>query len=47
VMATALAGVEREAVERMVGQLGVVKENLRQAIQHRNTGDTAGERHYG
>jgi MarR family transcriptional regulator, transcriptional regulator for hemolysin len=46
-MATALAGVERETVERMVGQLGVVKENLRQAIQHRNAGDTAGERRYG
>jgi MarR family transcriptional regulator, transcriptional regulator for hemolysin len=46
-MATALAGVERETVERMVGQLGVVKENLRQAIQHRNAGDAAGERRYG
>jgi MarR family transcriptional regulator for hemolysin len=31
-MATALAGVEREAVEKMVGQLAIVKENLRQAI---------------
>jgi MarR family transcriptional regulator, transcriptional regulator for hemolysin len=46
-MATALVGVERETVERMVGQLGVVKENLRQAIAHRHTGDTAGERRYG
>jgi len=35
-MATALAGVEREAVEKMVGQLATVKENLRQAIQQRN-----------
>jgi MarR family transcriptional regulator, transcriptional regulator for hemolysin len=46
-MATALAGVEPESIERMVAQLGVVKENLRQAIQHRNAGDFAGERRYG
>jgi MarR family transcriptional regulator, transcriptional regulator for hemolysin len=46
-MATALVGVERESVEQMIAQLDVVKENLRQAIQHRNTSDTAGERHYG
>jgi MarR family transcriptional regulator, transcriptional regulator for hemolysin len=46
-MATALAGVERESVERMVAQLGVVKENLRQAIHHRNGGDAPGERRYG
>src|ERR1700744_46745 len=35
-MGTALAGVAREDVERMVAQLAVVKENLRQAIQHKN-----------
>jgi MarR family transcriptional regulator, transcriptional regulator for hemolysin len=46
-MATALAGVERESVERMVAQLGIVKENLRQAIHQRSTGGTAGERRYG
>jgi MarR family transcriptional regulator, transcriptional regulator for hemolysin len=46
-MATALAGVEREKVEQMVAHFGVVKENLRRAIQHRNAGDTAGERRYG
>lgn len=46
-MSTALAGVAREAVEQMVTQLGLVKENLRQAIQQRNTGDAAGERRYG
>jgi len=46
-MATALAGVERESVERMVAQLGVVKENLRQAIQQRSMGDAAGDRRYG
>jgi MarR family transcriptional regulator, transcriptional regulator for hemolysin len=44
-MTTALAGVEREAVERMVAQLAIVKENLRQAIQQRNAG--AGDRRYG
>lgn len=45
-MGTALAGIERESVERMVAQLGTVKENLRQAIQQR-TADPVGERHYG
>jgi MarR family transcriptional regulator, transcriptional regulator for hemolysin len=44
-MGTALAGVEREAVEKMVGLLATVKENLRQAIQQRAAG--AGERRYG
>lgn len=44
-MATALAGVEPGSVERMIAQLGVVKENLRQAIQQRS--EAAGERHYG
>ena len=46
-MATALAGVARQSVERMVAQLDIVKENLRQAIQHRADGDAAGERRYG
>ncbi|MGD0026537.1 MAG: MarR family transcriptional regulator [Xanthobacteraceae bacterium] len=45
-MATALAGVERESVEHMVAQLGIVKENLRQAIQQR-TADAAREQSYG
>ena len=35
-MATALVGVERESVEKMVTQLATVKENLRQAIQQKN-----------
>jgi len=35
-MMTALAGVERDTVEKMVAQLAIVKENLRQAIQHKN-----------
>ncbi len=46
-MATALAGVERESVERMIAQLGVVKENLRHAIQQRSAGEAAGEQRYG
>src|ERR1700690_4222313 len=49
-METALAGVSREAVEQIVAQLAVVKENLRQAIQQRppaGGAGTAGERHYG
>lgn len=44
-MATALAGVESANVERMVAQLDIVKENLRQAIQQRTA--AAVERHYG
>jgi DNA-binding MarR family transcriptional regulator len=37
-MATALRGVAPESVEQMVEQLDLVKENLRQAIQHRTAG---------
>jgi MarR family transcriptional regulator, transcriptional regulator for hemolysin len=43
-MATALAGIERESLERMVAQLGIVKENLRQAIAQR---PADAERRYG
>jgi hypothetical protein len=46
-MATALTGVAPDSVERMIGELGLVKENLRQAIAQRTTADTAGERRYG
>jgi MarR family transcriptional regulator, transcriptional regulator for hemolysin len=46
-MATALTGIERESVERMIAQLGIVKENLRQAIQQRTSADAAGARRYG
>lgn len=46
-MSTALAGVARDTIEQMVAQLGLVKENLRQAIQQRNSGEAAGERRYG
>ena len=40
-MATALRGVAPESVEQMVEYLDVVRENLRQAIQHRNAGHAA------
>lgn len=48
-MATALAGVEREHVELMVAQLAIVKENLRQAIQHKNAAPSPeqGDKRYG
>jgi MarR family transcriptional regulator, transcriptional regulator for hemolysin len=46
-MATALSGVTPESIEQTIAQLGVVKENLRQAIQQRSVGDAAGERRYG
>jgi MarR family transcriptional regulator, transcriptional regulator for hemolysin len=46
-MNTALAGVDREAVERMVAQLAIVKENIRHAIQNKTTPGTAGEQRYG
>jgi len=46
-MGTALSGVDRESVQQMIEKLGVVKENLRQAIQHRTANDAEGERRYG
>lgn len=46
-MATALSGVAPESVEGMIAQLGIVKENLRQAIQQRGVGEAAAERRYG
>ena len=36
-MATTLAGIDRESVEQMVGQLAIAKENLRQAIADRSS----------
>jgi MarR family transcriptional regulator for hemolysin len=41
-MATALAGVDREHVEKMIVQLAIVKENLRQAIQEKDAGGPTG-----
>ncbi len=47
-MASALEGVEREAVEQMVSKLAVVKDNLRRLIQQQRDADGARrERHYG
>jgi MarR family transcriptional regulator for hemolysin len=46
-MGTALSGVNRESVQHMIEKLGMVKENLRQAIQQRTMGDAEGERRYG
>jgi MarR family transcriptional regulator for hemolysin len=46
-MGTALSGVDRESVEQMIEKLGLVKENLRQAIQQRASGDAEGARRYG
>jgi MarR family transcriptional regulator for hemolysin len=46
-MTSTLAGIERQSVEQMVAQLGIVKENLRRLIQQRNADSVAGERRYG
>src|SRR5271170_148107 len=46
-MATTLAGVDRDSVEKMVAQLAVMKENLRQAIQQKTAADGEGEQRYG
>ena len=45
-MTTALAGVDRDSIERMVAQLATVKENLRQAIAQREAATAAGAQHY-
>jgi DNA-binding MarR family transcriptional regulator len=46
-MATALAGVRREDVERMVTQFATVKENLRQAIARKSAPAAGEEQRYG
>ena len=46
-VAGALAGVEGKAIQQMVSELGVVKENLRRLIQQRAADHAAGERRYG
>jgi MarR family transcriptional regulator for hemolysin len=46
-MGTALSGVDRESVQHMIEKLGVVKENLRAAIQQRAAGDVGGVQRYG
>jgi MarR family transcriptional regulator for hemolysin len=45
-MATALAGVDRDSIERMVAQLATVKENLRQAIARRGAATPARAQRY-
>ena len=45
-MTTALAGVDRDSIERMVAQLATVKENLRQAIAQREAATLAGAQRY-
>lgn len=46
-MATALASVAPEDVERMTAELANMKENLRQAIQQRLVAGAGVEQHYG
>jgi MarR family transcriptional regulator, transcriptional regulator for hemolysin len=46
-MATTLAGVPRDSVEKMVAQLAIVKENLRQAIQNKSAADPEEEQRHG
>ena len=47
-MAGALAGIGHESIERMVGELSIVKENLRRLIHQRaDANATVGERRYG
>jgi len=46
-MSSTLAGIDRESVEQMVGQLAIAKENLRRLIQQRHGEPVAGERRYG
>jgi MarR family transcriptional regulator, transcriptional regulator for hemolysin len=48
-MATVLAGIDRDAVEKMVAQLAIAKENLRQAIAQKSGsgGNAPQEQRYG
>ena len=46
-MATALVGVDRDSIERMVVQLAIVKENLRHAIQNKAAPGAPEEQRYG
>jgi MarR family transcriptional regulator, transcriptional regulator for hemolysin len=46
-MAEALAGVGSESIQRMVSELGIVKENLRRLIAQRDSAAAATERRYG
>ena len=46
VMAAVLVGLELQAIEEIIGQLDVVRDNLRRLIQQRHA-HAAGERRYG
>jgi hypothetical protein len=45
-MAAVLFGLEPQAIEEIIGQLDVVRDNLRRLIQQRHA-HAAGERRYG
>jgi MarR family transcriptional regulator, transcriptional regulator for hemolysin len=47
IMTTVLQGLEPQAVEQMIGQLDVVRENLRSLTQQRHAHAVVRERHYG
>jgi MarR family transcriptional regulator for hemolysin len=47
IMGAALDGLEPPAIEQMLGQLDVVRGNLRRLIHQRHATAAAGERHYG
>jgi MarR family transcriptional regulator for hemolysin len=47
IMGAALDGLEPPAIEQMIGQLDVVRGNLRRLIHQRHATAAAGERHYG
>src|SRR5215831_8476073 len=46
IMAAVLDGLEPPAIEQMLGQLDVVRGNLRRLIHQRHATAAAGERHY-
>ncbi len=46
-MAEALSGLDRAGIDRMIGELSTVKENLRRLIAQRDGEGTTGERRYG
>jgi MarR family transcriptional regulator, transcriptional regulator for hemolysin len=47
IMTAVLEGLEPQAVEQMIGQLGIVRENLRTLTQQRHAHAAVRERHYG
>jgi len=46
-MNSATEGLSHDDIERMVSELGTVKDNLRRLIQQRNANAAGGARHYG